>query len=188
MFANRRMTTKTESESPRSPVRPRLSLLIATCFGLGYLPPLPGTWASLVGLILYWGLRRIATLSRPFSGLGPLHIYPSIILLFVVPLVIALVGVWAASRVEKYAGLKDPQLVVIDEVSGQLFTYLFAFAPPNWEYLLLGLILFRGFDIRKPSLARQAETLPRGWGIMADDWVAAVYAAVGLWIARGLGL
>ena len=57
----------------------------------------------------------------------------------------------------------------------------------NWKYLMLGFILFRGFDIWKPFPVRQAESLPGGWGIMADDWAAAIYAAAGLWIARWLG-
>ena len=58
----------------------------------------------------------------------------------------------------------------------------------NWKYLLLGFILFRVFDIWKPFPARQAESLPGGLGIMADDWIAGIYAALGLWIARALGL
>jgi phosphatidylglycerophosphatase A len=58
----------------------------------------------------------------------------------------------------------------------------------NWKYLLLGFILFRSFDIWKPFPVRQAESLPGGWGIMADDWLAAIYAAAGLWVARALGL
>ena len=108
----------------------------------------------------------------------------------------------------------DPQFVVIDEVSGQWLTsyscgcgpgrarmQLFgvpsercltssvsANDPANWKYLLLGFILFRGFDIWKPPPVRQLESLPGGWGIMADDWAAAVYAAAGLWIARWFGL
>lgn len=59
---------------------------------------------------------------------------------------------------------------------------------PNWKYLLLGFLLFRVFDIWKPFPARQAESLPGGLGIMADDWIAGIYAALGLWIARSLGL
>jgi phosphatidylglycerophosphatase A len=102
--------------------------------------------------------------------------------------------------------------VVIDEVSGQHLSLLIGLAIPvwwkptatvsydhmlglisfhsvlNWKYLLLGLILFRVFDIWKPFPARQAESLPGGWGIMADDWIAGVYAAIGLWIARAAGL
>jgi phosphatidylglycerophosphatase A len=59
---------------------------------------------------------------------------------------------------------------------------------PNWKYFLLGFILFRVFDIWKPFPARQAESLSGGLGIMADDWIAGIYAALGLWIARALGL
>jgi phosphatidylglycerophosphatase A len=58
----------------------------------------------------------------------------------------------------------------------------------GWKYLLAGFILFRVFDIWKPWPVRQAEKLPGGWGIMADDWVAGVYAALGLSLLRWLGL
>ena len=58
----------------------------------------------------------------------------------------------------------------------------------SWKFLLAGFILFRVFDIWKPFPARKAESLPGGWGIMADDWIAAIYAALGLWLLRALGL
>jgi phosphatidylglycerophosphatase A len=103
-------------------------------------------------------------------------------------LLLSALGVWAAEKMSVESELKDPQFVVVDEVTGQMLTYLLALAPANWKYLLLGFILFRVFDIWKPFPARQAESLPGGWGIMADDWVAAVYAAIGLWIARAAGL
>jgi phosphatidylglycerophosphatase A len=105
-----------------------------------------------------------------------------------VSVVLALVGVWAASRASEFSAKKDPQFVVIDEVSGQHLTLFLSLALLNWKYLLLGFILFRVFDIWKPFPARQAESLPGGLGIMADDWVAGIYAALGLWIARALGL
>jgi phosphatidylglycerophosphatase A len=108
--------------------------------------------------------------------------------IFPLALLIAFVGVWASDRVAKHFAEKDPQYVVIDEVSGQLFTYIFALALGNWKFLLLGFILFRAFDIWKPFPARQAESIPGGWGIMADDWVAAIYAGLGLWLARAAGL
>ena len=92
------------------------------------------------------------------------------------------------TAVANFAARKDPQFVVIDEVSGQHLTYALALAPLNWKYLLLGFILFRVFDIWKPFPARQAESLPGGLGIMADDWIAGLYAALGLWIARRLGM
>ncbi len=127
-------------------------------------------------------------------------------------IVVAALGVWSAGRASEFWGVKDPGRVVIDEVSGQHLTYLigcpllfahhgldadwigvpFGLVAPdsalNWKYLLLGFILFRVFDIWKPFPARQAEALPGGWGIMADDWVAGIYAGIGLWIARAAGL
>jgi phosphatidylglycerophosphatase A len=127
-------------------------------------------------------------------------------------LLISAVGVWAAHRTAEFWRQKDPGRVVVDEVSGQFLTMLlgsgvplwwkvaelryFALAPGfilmrsalNWKYLLLGFILFRVFDIWKPFPARQAESLPGGWGIMADDWIAGIYAAIGLWLARAAGL
>jgi phosphatidylglycerophosphatase A len=102
--------------------------------------------------------------------------------------VIAALGVWSATTAARFWSVSDPQRVVIDEVSGQHLTYVLALAPLNWKYLLLGFILFRVFDIWKPFPARQAESLPGGWGIMADDWVAGIYAAIGLWLARAAGL
>jgi phosphatidylglycerophosphatase A len=107
---------------------------------------------------------------------------------YVVVILIALLGVYAAGRAANYVGKKDPQFVVIDEVSGQMITYFSPFTLFNWKSLLLGFILFRVFDIWKPFPARQAESLPGGLGIMADDWIAGIYAALGLWIARALGL
>jgi phosphatidylglycerophosphatase A len=124
----------------------------------------------------------------------------------------AAIGVWSAHRAAHYWQQGDPQRVVIDEVSGQHLTLLLGCGIPiwwkplqfppegemlglisirsalNWKYLLLGFILFRVFDIWKPFPARQAESLPGGWGIMADDWVAGIYAAIGLWLARAAGL
>ncbi|MGC1660342.1 MAG: phosphatidylglycerophosphatase A [Candidatus Acidiferrales bacterium] len=124
----------------------------------------------------------------------------------------AAIGVWAAGRAAFHWRLHDPQKVVIDEVSGQHLTYVLGLmlpvlasghpiawksfplglvsweAPLNWKYLLAGLILFRAFDIWKPFPARQAESLPGGWGIMADDWIAGIYAALVLWALRWAGL
>ena len=124
---------------------------------------------------------------------------------------VAAVGVWSATRAARYWAQEDPQRVVIDEVSGQHITLLLGCALPalyhahavdndgalgfmatnsplNWKYLLVGFILFRLFDIWKPFPARQAEALPSGLGIMADDWVAGLYAGIGLWLARCAGL
>jgi phosphatidylglycerophosphatase A len=125
--------------------------------------------------------------------------------------VLAAIGVWSSSRTATYVGLKDPQFVVIDEVAGQhlalllplipialprfsehydfsLYAIFFALSLVNWKYLLAGFVLFRLFDIWKPYPLRRLENLPGGWGIMADDWMAGVYAAILLRVALHFGL
>jgi phosphatidylglycerophosphatase A len=201
------MTTETDSAAAAAqPRKPRLAYLIATSLGLGYLWRAPGTWGSLAGvaLALFFAIRNDWTL------LGRWRVSSEMVGKLLLVLV-SFVGVWAAGRVAKHCGKTDPQFVVVDEVSGQWLALLlgsvhaiathspagsywyssvdfFVLAPLNWKYFLLGFILFRGFDIWKPFPVRQAESLPGGWGIMADDWLAAIYAAAGLWIARALGL
>lgn len=121
------------------------------------------------------------------------------------------IGVWSASKAADFSGVKDPQFVVIDEVAGQHLTLMLPLIPialpnptahmdfsmyaifftlslVNWKYLLVGFVLFRIFDIWKPFPVRQLEKLPRGWGVMADDWMAGVYAAILLRAALYFGL
>jgi phosphatidylglycerophosphatase A len=196
--------------------KPRFAIFVATAAGLGYLPKAPGTFGSLAGLLLAM-LPSFPIMIITLSGAGvdfdyPRGIDPILIVQIFFTLITACIGVWAANRASKFWCEKDPQRVVIDEVSGQHLALLLGLAVPvwwkpaaavsydymlgfisfhsalNWKYLLLGLILFRVFDIWKPFPARQAESLPGGWGIMADDWVAGIYAAIGLWIARAAGL
>jgi phosphatidylglycerophosphatase A len=172
--------------------KPRFALFAATACGLGYIPLAPGTFGSLAGVLIYaWSQRYYPPdlfmdwVLRPDLSF---HALWNAYIVLPLALLIAAVGVWASNRVAHFSGQKDPQYVVVDEVSGQMFTYLFAVAHGSWKYLLLGFILFRVFDIWKPFPARQAESLPGGWGIMADDWVAGIYAGIGLWIARAAGL
>jgi phosphatidylglycerophosphatase A len=89
-------------------------------------------------------------------------------------LLITLVGIAASNSVVRATGLKDPQIVVIDEVAGQLIALIAA--PLSWQCLLAGLILFRAFDILKPPPIRQLEALPDGWGVMLDDVAAGALA------------
>jgi len=170
--------------------KPLASLAIATALGLGYLPKAPGTWGSLAGVALtaiYWWRGPIGAFDSYRNSAYSVN--GAVALAILATAVIALLGVVAASRAANYVGVKDPQFVVIDEVSGQLISYFgIGTAIPNWKYLLLGFILFRVFDIWKPFPARQAESLPGGLGIMADDWAAGIYAALGLWAARAMGL
>ncbi|MGB6431739.1 MAG: phosphatidylglycerophosphatase A, partial [Candidatus Acidiferrales bacterium] len=219
-------TPNSASSASAAPPRrkPRISLAIATALGLGYIPKAPGTFGSLAGVALTLVSPILLFLSFAWMGPGVFEEYHLHVgdqwMLFIIAnvyyelglcLAVALLGVWTASRSAAYLGSKDPQVVVIDEVSGQ---YLALFVgslwpgrfeamhlltwprsvvynldfPLDWKCLLAGFILFRVFDIWKPFPARQAESLPRGWGIMADDWIAGLYAALGLWILRALGL
>ncbi|MHB8755604.1 MAG: phosphatidylglycerophosphatase A family protein, partial [Candidatus Acidiferrales bacterium] len=168
------MNTRTDASPAEPPRKPRLSLFFATVGGAGYLPKAPGTWGSLVGVALYWLMwsvfSRFHTTAFAFATLGNSRTAiwiaetAGLIRLFEIPLLfgvaVALFGVWVSNHVAKWNGSNDPQFIVIDEVSGQLFTLLFALSPLNWKYLLLGFILFRVFDIWKPFPARQAESLP----------------------------
>jgi phosphatidylglycerophosphatase A len=173
--------------------KPRFAVFLATAFGLGDIPFAPGTWGSLAGLLIYSGIPILCSENHFFMPshrwlYAPARVGQGLTMAWLVTLVVAVslgaLGVWASGRTAEFSKMKDPQFVVIDEVCGQIFTYLIAFASANWKYLLLGLILFRVFDIWKPFPARQAESLPGGWGIMADDWIAGAYAGAGLWLAR----
>ncbi|MGB7310787.1 MAG: phosphatidylglycerophosphatase A [Candidatus Acidiferrales bacterium] len=182
---------------PAAAGKPRFALFIATACGLGYIPKAPGTWGSLVGvafayLNVYAANINLRFDTVPANGHWSDRAWSFLLNQIGLALVVAVVGLWAASEASKYFGEKDPQRVVVDEVSGQSIAYLGLFtAGPilhSWKYFLLGFILFRAFDIWKPFPARQAESLPGGWGIMADDWIAGIYAGIGVWIARAAGL
>jgi phosphatidylglycerophosphatase A len=161
-----------------------IALSVATC-GVGYLPLAPGTWGSVVGIGVYVLVR--GALMKVFFDIGPrynfnlLHIsYGVIALELTVILAIALAGIWAATRTEKLSGRKDPGKVVIDEVVGQFIALIpvpFVLGTAWWA-AILAFFLFRFFDIVKPYPARRLESLESGLGIMADDVVAGVYAAM----------
>lgn len=179
--------------------KPRTALTIATALGLGYLPKAPGTFGSLAGIALGWAAMTLSRLqfAPRVAATGELSNPAASWWInfamneFAMIVIVSFVGVWAADRTAKYLQREDPQIVVIDEVAGQLIAYMGLATPRtfavNWKYLLLGFILFRVFDIWKPFPARQAESLPGGLGIMADDWIAGIYAALGLWAVRLLG-
>jgi phosphatidylglycerophosphatase A len=185
------MTTATDGPAtiPASNTKPKISILLASWFGCGFLPKAPGTAGSLGGVCVSVLTIWIASLvSRQdihiedhYWTFGHLPTHAMLLM----TLLISAIGVITADRAARFAQLKDPQWVVIDEVSGQMITYhlFFWITPINWKTLLLGFVLFRVFDIWKPAPVRQLEKLPGGWGIMADDWMAAVYAAILLQVA-----
>lgn len=153
-----------------------VAFLCATAGGAGMMPFGPGTWGSLVGVGIVYSLVRA------------LHHSPLALLnwLILLSLLVTALGVWAGNRSEAIFGRKDPGQVVIDEVSGQMITFVFL-APsleklgPNWVWWLIpGFILFRACDIFKPYPINRLENLGGGLGIMIDDVLAGIYGAVGL--------
>src|SRR5829696_2004116 len=159
------------------------ALALATC-GVGLIPIAPGTWGSGVGVALYLGLgylteRIFDYLVRRGLDLAPQQfqgILTTVLLLVI--LLVALTGTWAATRAEKMLGKKDPGAVVVDEVAGQLITFLFVPWLTTWTWsVVAGFVAFRVFDIWKPYPVRRLEGLGGGLGIMADDMLAGFYAA-----------
>jgi phosphatidylglycerophosphatase A len=167
-------------------LRDYLALAFAT-WGVGFIPLAPGTFGSAVGLGLYL-LVRAGTLRIVYTSVSDYSLTYELVEFFRVALMLGVIitvsalGVWAASRVEKLLARKDPGIVVIDEVAGQLITFLFIplGVSLNWWILIAGFLLFRLFDIWKPYPIRRLEALESGLGIMADDILAGVYAAATL--------
>lgn len=144
--------------APSAPAWRRAVLGIATVGPCGHVPFAPGTVGSAAGLMLFWAVR--ASGSPTVEGL--------------VLLAVTAVGVAAASRAEAAYGRRDPGLVVIDETAGMLVTLAGVDVGPGGA--VIGFLAFRFFDVVKPFPARRAERLPGGWGVMADDLVAGLYA------------
>ena len=141
----------------------RLAWLYATGLGIGLAPKAPGTFGSLLGPLIVWCWQSLAR---------PTH--ESVI----VTLAGVLLGVAAAQRVARRCGLEDPGCVVCDEVAA--FAIVFAMIPVTWTTAAIGFAWFRLFDITKPWPISRLERLPGGWGIMADDLLAGVFAAAAL--------
>jgi phosphatidylglycerophosphatase A len=182
-------TTDPLAAIPSSNAKPKISILLASWFGFGFLPKAPGTAGAVggafVSVVTVWLAsfvsRQDIYVQDHYWRFGHLPSHAVVLM----TLLISAVGVFAADRAARFAQQKDPQWVVIDEVSGQMITYhlFFWLTPINWKTLLLGFVLFRLFDIWKPAPVRQLEKLPGGWGIMADDWMAGLYAAILLQVA-----
>ena len=147
----------------------RLAVFIATVGYCGYFPIAPGTVGSVAGLVVYlliWWTRS------PLVEVG---------------LIVALfgAGVWAGTTAERYFGGIDPGPIVLDEVVGMLITL--AFVPVGLSGAIAGFFLFRLFDVIKPFPADRLEKLHGGFGVMADDAMAAVYANISLRLLLWLG-
>ena len=150
--------------------------LAVTTFGVGYLPLAPGTWGSAVGVGIYLLFVWIEANFNPKSlteaqTTAWVHAFNGIIFL-----VFCLLGIWASGHSTKLFKDKDPSQAVVDEVIGQLLTFLFIPFTFSWKLVLAGFLLFRLFDIWKPYPIDSLQNLPAGIGVCADDILAGVYA------------
>jgi phosphatidylglycerophosphatase A len=141
--------------------------LLATWFYCGYAPKAPGTAGSLAAIVIAW----------------PLHVYAGVSPWGFAILALALLGpaIWSADVTARETGLKDPQIVVVDEVVGQWIAIggaAFGRMEMNWKAWCAAFVLFRAFDIWKPPPVRQLERVPGGAGIVLDDAMAGIYAAL----------
>ena len=152
---------------PPGPAWRNPAWLIATWFGVGLVPAAPGTAASATALPVAWVIAAAG---------GPLGLGLASALAFAV-------GGWAAGACGATDNEPDPREVVIDEVAGQwlaLMPAAMVAAPAVWHYAL-AFVLFRAADIGKPWPAGWIDrSLPGPAGIMLDDLVAGLYAALGL--------
>ena len=152
---------------PKGLLRQPLHLL-SLGFGLGAIPFAPGTFGTLLGVLIYLGLQLV-----------PLVYYLIILVL------LFYVGVVACGLTAQALGAEDPSPVVFDEVVGYLIAM--TAAPSGWPWVVAGFVLFRMFDIWKPWPIRSLERRVRGGlGIMLDDALAAGYTWLVLRVAAEL--
>jgi phosphatidylglycerophosphatase A len=146
------------------------AVLVATWFGAGLLPVMPGTWGSLAALPCAWAIRS----HWGVAGLG------------VAVAIVFAIGWRAAATVAEASGIKDPGAIVIDEVAGQWLVLLAA--PLDPLAYALAFLLFRVLDIWKPWPAGWVDRhVHGGLGIMLDDLLAAGYALLVLSVLLAVG-
>jgi phosphatidylglycerophosphatase A len=133
--------------------------ITSTSLGIGYIGRGAGTAAAVATCLVWYA----------FGSTGINNYIPALI----ITLIILALGIWSGNIVESIWG-KDHNRVVIDEVAGMCITLLWV--PVSPLNILLGLILFRIFDITKPFFIKRLEHLPGGWGVMFDDVLAGIYA------------
>lgn len=172
-------TQKLQKEKPKQKTPSDYFALAMTTFGVGYLPLMPGTFGSLVGVaiyLLFWWVETQLGFHFLDKGWNTKQItawFHAVNL--IIFLLFCLVGVWASGRATRLFQNKDPQKVVVDEVMGQLLVFMFVPFGLHWFYVVAGFLLFRLFDIWKPYPIDSLQNLPAGIGVCADDILAGVY-------------
>lgn len=139
-------------------IRNHITKILTTFFYVGYLPFIPGTFASLAGLLLFYLIK-----DNPF-----LYIFFILLLLFL--------GFLLTAKAEKLFQKKDARYIVLDEVLGMLLSLIFI--PYNIRLVITAFVLFRIFDILKPYPANRLQNFGGSIGIMGDDIVAGLYTNI----------
>ena len=148
-----------------------MNRLALSFFGAGYLRPAPGTWGSLAALPAAWLV---------YMALGPIALAIGAALLYAL-------GIYAINAELKDQDDHDPSWVVIDEVVGQWIALLpIAFGAYNagvdplllWPGIAAAFLLFRLFDIWKPWIIGKADARGDATGVMLDDVLAGIFAAI----------
>ena len=161
-------------------VADKLTLFFACGFGTGCIPIAPGTFGTAAGFLWIWVLLLSGTLWVYLAGIVAGFF----------------LAVWIGHRAEKILGVEDPGSIVIDEIAALplaffpavLSTMLGGTLRPFGEFWrgneiilpLLAFVLFRFFDVAKPLGIKQSQNIPNGWGLVIDDFLAAILAATGL--------
>ena len=157
----------------------KLAQTIGTVFGVGYLKPAPGTWGSAFTLLLVWLLHMIGG-------------FPLILACILISFVI---GLWAIRQITEAQDNADPSEVVIDELVGQAIALLpLSYSASSmgipimalWPGWIAAFLLFRLFDIWKPGPVGWADRRNDPLGVMLDDVIAGILAAIGVVILAGL--
>lgn len=152
-------------ETNRNSVIDRLSIILGTGLGIGFAPFAPGTFGSLLGPPLVWGVRQAAL---------PMGVVLGIAVVFIA------IGIPICTAASAALGKHDPGQVVYDEIAAFWIVFLPHIVlgrPIGWLAVIGGFAFFRVFDIAKPWPVSRLEKLPDGLGIMADDLAAGVFAA-----------
>ena len=150
--------------------------VLASGLGLGYLPLIPGTWASAGAAAIYWLLRE---------QLPPIGVQGAVGALFAAAVV---VGLLVCPAAQELYGERDPRRFVLDEMAGLWLTCLLFWWRGPMVTAVAALIGFRVFDGLKPFPVRRLERLAGAWGVMADDLGAAACSAATLWALTRLVL
>ncbi len=159
-----------DSEAQNTRFVERAIVFLATGFGVGWVPLAPGTWGSIVGVLLV--AAGNAFISQPE-------------LKFIAAGFLLVIGVPICDKGAKFIGRKDPGEVVWDELAAM--PIVFCATPFHLKTAVIGWVWFRLFDIWKPWPIRNSQHWPGGWGIMVDDVLAAIFAAACLYTTVHFG-